>query len=222
MSAALSRGAATSTSMGARKCQTISPPSSSKPNCVGMRLCLTLLLPTASALVVTSGLRTSSWAVQRAHVHAAAALPEEALQAKLASLRQKGKPRERSPRKKRDAAPLAEPQVVDAVQPMPPVAPASDEILAGTQIPAWLEEVRADGLEPLDRLRAMVRERDDESIALDASALAAATEFLNDYFGAGLLSWAMAHTEVGKTAAKKNCNERPRRVTHPTVLLTRL
>ena len=170
-------------------------------------LAVTLLLPTlASALVVTSAGRASSWAAQRASVIAAAeALPEETLQAKLAALRQKkGKRRAPSPIRTREAAPEAAPQVVDAVSSLPTAALASEAVLTGTQVPAWLQEVRADGLANLDRLRAMVRERDDGSMKLDAKALAAATEFMNTYFGAGLLAWTLAHTDVGKTAAQKN------------------
>ena len=178
-------------------------PTKKVPKCWWIRLSAqTLHTVSGAALVLSSDIRASLLTGGRASVRAAAGLDEEALQAKLAALRQRGKPRGGRAREV-EATPRAEPQVVDGVQPMVNVVPVG-KATAPTGVPAWLEEIRADGLSPLERLRVAVRERDAASTPLNVATAAAATDFLNDYFGVGLLAWAQAHTDVGKTAAQKN------------------
>lgn len=56
----------------------------------------------------------------------------------------------------------------------------------------------------MERLRDALRAGDAGSALLDDAAAKVISAFLNEYFSEGLLEWAMAHTEVGEMAKRKN------------------
>ena len=125
----------------------------------------------------------------RAVLLAADGLDEAALMAKLAGLKKRSSA-------KRSTAPIPTPASIP--QPVPEATPQPAEN------PAWLQDLQEEGLSAMDRLAVTIEERREACAALDASALAAVSAFLNEYFAEGLLDWVMTFTDVGITARKKN------------------